>query len=157
VSTSKTPKKWELYENASREVLAQLLHHFGLASVSEKGTVAGTSGTEWEIDIVGRSDATNALVVVECRLTKSKQAQTDIAAMAFTMMDTGAESGIMITPEPLQKGAKIVAKSAGIVHFQLDEKSLSNDFLAKMLEKLFIGIPSIGDTSMFGTTEIRSC
>ena len=148
-------KEWERYEATARAILKQLHEHFSLGDVQEKQVVRGASGTEWEIDLVGRSDPCDRLVVIECRLTKGRQSQSKIGALAFTIQDTGAESGIIVTPNPLQKGAVLVASHSAIVHFQLDSKSTANDFLVQALEKLFLGIPSVGDTSQFGVPGIR--
>ena len=143
-------KPWNRYEKTAQAVLDQLREHFGLECVEPKQSVPGASGTDWEIDIVGRSDATKKIVVIECRLAKSRQSQAKLAALAFTIQDTGAERGILVTPKPLQKGAQIVANATGIVHFRLNANSSANDFAGQVLDKLFIGLPSIGDTVQVG-------
>jgi hypothetical protein len=84
------------------------------------------------------------------RLTKGRQSQAKLAALAFTIKDVGGDRGIIVTPKPLQKGSKLVAQSAGITHFKLDSKSEANNFFAEALGKMFLGIPSLGDTCQFG-------
>lgn len=148
-------KAWARYEEAAREILQQLREYFDLERVERKQSFSGASGTVWEIDVVGTSNSTQRLVVIECRLTKGRQSQGKLAALAFTIQDTGAERGIIVTPGPLQKGAKLVAIASGITHFRLDSKSSPNDFLAEALGKLFIGLPSIGDTAHMGVPGIR--
>ena len=148
-------KDWERYEEASREILKKLCEHFDLGDVQGKQIVKGLSGAEWEIDGVGISYSTEKLVVIECRLTKGRQSQSKIAALAFTMKDISAERGIIVTPNPLQKGAEVVARSSGITHFKLDSKSTSSDFLAQLIGKIFLGIPSIEETSKVGMPGIK--
>jgi hypothetical protein len=148
-------KEWERYEAAAREILKQLREHFSLDDVQGKQVVQGASGTVWEFDAVGISNPSKRLVLIECRLTKARQSQDKIAALSFTIQDTKAERGIIVTSKPLQKGAELVASYSGIMHFHLDSRSTSSDFLAQALGKLFIGLPSIGDTSQFGTPGIR--
>lgn len=148
-------KDWERYEEVAREILKQLREHFSLSDVQGKQIVKGLSWAEWEIDGAGTSCSSERLVVIECRLTKARQSQSKIAALAFTIQDIGAERGIIVTPNPLQKGAEVVARSSDITHFKLDSKSTSNDFLAKVIGKLFLGIPSIGETFKVGIPGIQ--
>jgi len=148
-------KAWERYEATAQEILQRLREHFSFVEVEGKQVLQGASGTEWEIDLVARSDPSERLVVIECRFTKGRQSQSKIGALAFTIRDTGAERGIIVTPNPLQKGAALVASHSEIMHFQLDLRSTSNNFLAQALGKLFLGIPSVGDISLFGVSGIR--
>jgi hypothetical protein len=143
-------KDWERYEQAAREILKQLREHFDLADVTGKQSFQGASGTDWEIDVVGIAKTTGKIVDIECRLTKGRQSQAKLAALAFTIKDVGGDRGIIVTPKPLQKGSKLVAQSAGITHFKLDSKSEANNFFAEALGKMFLGIPSLGDTCQFG-------
>ena len=89
-----------------------------------------------------------------CRLTKGRQSQSNIASLVLTCEDVGAGKAIIVTPNPLQRGASILANYHGVMHFKLDPKSSESDFLADALGKLFLGIPSIGESSNIGTPSI---
>ncbi len=102
-------KGWGRYESTAGEVLKQLAQHFCLGDVEEKQLLSGKSGTDWEIDLVGKSIPSEQRVLIECRLTKGRQSQSKIAAFAFSIQDTGAERGIIVTPNPFQKGAEPAA------------------------------------------------
>jgi len=147
-------KDWERYEQVSREVLENLRDHLGLQDVQSKSMIKGRSGVEWEVDAIAKSAQTKRLVVIECRLTKGRQSQSNIASLVLTCEDVGAGKAIIVTPNPLQRGASILANYHGVMHFKLDPKSSESDFLAEAIGKLFLGIPSIGESSNIGTPSI---
>jgi hypothetical protein len=149
-------KHWERYEETAKEILNQLRDYFQLSDVQRKQSLEGRSGTNWQIDVVDIAESTGNAVIIECRMTKERQSQEKVAAIAFRIQDVGGERGILVTPKPLQKGAERVAESAGIVHFRLDPTSTTNDFFAEALGNMFIGIPSLGDTSQIGEPAIRA-
>lgn len=146
--------KWERYERTAEEVLGRLTEHFNLKEVTGKEKIPGDSGTDWEIDVLATSSLSEKRVLIECRLTKARQSQAKIGEFALRLLDTGAERGIIITPNPLQKGAALVAKKYNITHFKLSSQSTPNNFLAESLGKLFLGTPSVDDISAFGTPSI---
>ncbi len=146
---------WQKYEKVAQDILKQLRDFFDLVDVQDKQKLAGKSGTDWEVDVVATSCLTRRIVIVECRFTKARQSQTEIAALAFTVKDIGAERGVIVTPHLLQKGAKLVADSSNITHFKLDRESCSNNFLAEALGKIFLGLPSLGDMSQIGGHGIK--
>lgn len=147
-------KDWERYEQASREILENLREHLGLQDVQSKSMVNGKSGVEWEIDAIAKSARTGRLVIIECRLTKRRQGQSNIASLVLECEDVGAEKAIIVTPNPLQRGASILAKHHAVTHFKLDPRSSGSDFLAEAIGKLFLGIPSIEGSSNLGTPSI---
>lgn len=131
---------WRNYEEVAQFLLDQLASHFGLARVENKADVPG-AGTSWEIDLKGVPEDGQGFVIVECRRhTKQGVRQKDIAALGFTILRTGADRGIIISPRPLQSGAKKVAESEGILEVQLDENSTTTAYILKFLNKLFIGV-----------------
>ena len=148
-------KDWKRYEKATKEILNRLREHFELSDVLGKQQLRGASGTDWEIDVVGTAETTGKVVVIECRLTKGRQSQSKLAALSFTIADVGGDRGIIVTPHSLQRGAKLIAQSSGITHFKLDPSSTTNDFFAEALGNMFLGVPSLGDTSQFGEPVIR--
>jgi len=140
MSRSLAPKPWKTYEQVSTYLLNMLASELGLTRVEGKQKLPGTSGTEWEVDAKGIRLEGGALVLVECRGTKSRESQAKLAALAYSIQDTGAIAGIIATPIPLQIGAQKVAASAGILHVQIDLNSTSEEFAVKFLNKLFMGI-----------------
>jgi len=135
--------KWKYYEEVARYLLDQFKEHFKLEDVEIKQKVTGLrSGVKWEIDAKGWKDKTNKLfVIVECRRhTSSGQKQEHLAGLAYRIIDTGATSGIIVSPLPLQKGAKKVAQAEGIVEVTLNEKCTTTDYIMQFLNKVMIGL-----------------
>lgn len=146
-------KDWRRYEVVAREILERLRQYFGLIQVEKKQLIAGASGTEWEIDAIGIAQG-GGKVLIECRLTKSPQTQADLGAFAFTIIDTGSESGIMVTTQLLQEGASKVANAQGIVSVRLNPRSTPENFALEMLDRLFLGVPSIDVAGSVGRPSI---
>ena len=147
-------KNWKVYECTAEKILKQLAVYFDLKEIIGKEKISGSSGTDWEIDVLAISNLSEKYVLIECRLTKARQTQEKMGALAFKLQDTGAKSGIIVTPNPLQKGAALVANANNITHFKLSSHSTPNNFFAESLGKLFLGVPSVGDTSAYGVHSI---
>ena len=136
-----TSKEWRTYEEVAQYLLEQFADHFGLGHVEGKQLVSGASGTNWEIDAKGIKSDGGGIVLVECRRhTTSKLSQEQLGGVAFRIIDTGAQGGITVSPLDLQKGAKLVAAHANIVHVMLDPKSTTTEYVMKFLDKLFVGL-----------------
>ena len=88
--------KWESYEQVAAYLLNQFASEFGLDLVEGKQEVVGHfSGTTWEIDAKGVRTGNTGFIIVECRrYTTSKQSQGKVGALAFSILDSGAEGGI---------------------------------------------------------------
>jgi hypothetical protein len=134
--------RWRPYEEAAAYLLDKFADHFGLSRVEGKQSVSGRrSGTEWTIDAKGLREGSEALVIVECRRhTTSKQDQEQLGGLAYRIIDTGAEGGILVSPLGFQAGAKRVASSEGILHVELHEDSTPTEFSMRFLNQLFVGI-----------------
>lgn len=137
---SQQETSWRSYEEVAQFLLDQLASHFGLGRVEGKQVVAGV-GTTWEIDAKGvREDAEN-FVVIECkRHTTQGVSQAVIGALICSIQDTGAVGGIIVSPIPLQTGAKNLAKGKGIADVNLTENSTKTDYILEFLNKIFIGV-----------------
>ena len=137
-------KSWQSYEEVARYLLNQIASEFGLDRVEEKQAVAGkTSGTSWEIDARGVSSDGAGFVIIEIRrYLKSRLSQESLAAIAFRIQDTGAAGGIVVSPLPLQTGAKKVADCAGVVHVQLDATSTTERYILRFLNNVMVGLTS---------------
>src|SRR5690348_12178416 len=118
-------KKWETYEQVAVYLLNQFAEEFRLGRVEGKQRIVGErSGTSWEIDGKGFLQDGFAFVIVECRrYTSSKQDQSKLGQLAYQIIDTGAQGGIIVSPLGLQEGAERVARAENIVNVRLDEKS----------------------------------
>ncbi|MCK4448787.1 MAG: restriction endonuclease [Candidatus Marinimicrobia bacterium] len=135
--------KWKSYEEVANYLLNQFKEHFGLEDIESKQKVVGLrSGVEWEIDAKGWKDKNNELfVVVECRRhTSSGQKQEHLAGLVYRIIDTKADSGIIVSPLPLQRGAKKVAQAEGIIEVTLNKNCTTTDYIMQFLNKVMIGI-----------------
>jgi hypothetical protein len=149
---------WRTYEEVSAHLLNMLARELGLVRVEGKQVLPGESGTDWEVDAKGVVEGDKAFVLVECRRTNTRQSQAKVAAFAFSIQDTGAVGGIIVTPVPLQTGAKKVAASANIQHVQIDLDSTHEEFAFKFLNRLFVGVVSrLAVTDSVDATVMRKC
>ncbi len=134
---------WKTYEEVARYLLWQFGEHFGLEDVEGKQKVKGIrSGTDWEIDAKGRKIGTNEMfVIVECRRhTVSGQKQEHLAGLAYRIVDSGATGGIIVSPLPLQEGAKKVAQAEGIVEVTLNKDCSTTNYIMQFLNEVMVGV-----------------
>ena len=134
--------KWQSYEEAATYLLNQCASEFGLSKVEGKQSIPGLcSKTEWEIDAKGISEGNDGFIIIECRrYTTSKLNQEKIGSLAWRIIDTGAQGGIIISPLGLQIGAQKVVQATKIVSVQLSSDSTPNEFaMPEFLNKIFIG------------------
>jgi hypothetical protein len=134
--------KWETYEEVAAYLLDQFAEHFGLARVEGKQSVPGLrSGTDWTIDAKGISSGAEAFVIIECRRhTTSKEDQEQLGGLAYRIIDTGAQGGILVSPLGFQSGARKVAQAEGIIHVELHPDSTPTEFAMRFLNQIFVGI-----------------
>jgi predicted polyphosphate/ATP-dependent NAD kinase len=135
-------QSWERYESVARDLLDHFREHFGFDRVESKQQIAGRSGTSWEIDAKGVCEGTNsAVMLVECRQYRSKRLnQEAVAGLAYRITDTGTSGGIIVSPLPLQDGAKKVAEANNIIHVQLGPDSTSENFAIAFFCRIFVGL-----------------
>lgn len=141
-------------------MLGNFSQHFGLSKVEGKQSIIGKrSGTRWTVDAKGFCQGSEAFVVVECRRhTTSKQDQEQLGGLAYRILDTGADSGILISPLGFQSGAKKVADAERIIHVELDPNSTSTEFVMRFINQLFVGVHERCDASEFSSAElVRVC
>ena len=133
---------WQSYEEVARYHLDRIKGDFGLDHVEPKQNILGVeSGTSWEIDAKGVLEGDNSAVrIVECRQHRSNRLnQEAVAGLAYRIIDTGAVGGIIVSPLPLQDGAKKVAEATNIVHVILAPDSTREDFGMSFFNKIFLG------------------
>jgi hypothetical protein len=133
--------KWQSYEEVATYLLNQCASEFGLSKVEGKQRVPGLySQTEWELDAKGVSEQNEGFIIIECRrYTTAKQNQEKIGSLAWKIIDTGAQGGIIVSPLGLQIGAQKVAQATKIVSVQLSPDSTPTEFAMQFLNKIFIG------------------
>jgi len=134
--------KWRSYEEVAAYLLNLFASEFALARVEGNQAVVGNrSGTNWKIDAKGCREGDSGFVIVECRrYTTSKQNQEKVAGLAYRIIDTGAEGGIIVSQLGLQEGAERIAASENIVSVRLDKDSTPHEFVLQFLNKVMIGL-----------------
>jgi hypothetical protein len=131
---------WSVYEDAARRVLTDLRAKLGLSSVEGKQSHVGLSSTTWEIDAKAWREGDDGFLLVEARRhTTSGLKQEEVAAIAYRVQDVGASGGVVVSPLPLQQGAALVARSAGIQHVRLTPESTTESYVAEFLGQRFLG------------------
>jgi hypothetical protein len=152
--------KWQSYEEVATYLLNHCAQECGLSKVEGKQTIPGPrSDTEWEIDAKGVNEGNEGFVIIECRrYTSSRQNQERIASLAYRILDTGAQGGIIVSPLGLQKGAEKVARAERIVNVQLSPDSTPHEFAMQFLNKIFLGFEErISLQEKFSVEVIPAC
>ena len=101
-------KRWESYEEVATHLLSQFTQELGLDRVEGKQEVVGQrSDTTGEIDAKRVRQGNTGFGIVECRrYATSKQNQEKAAALAYRIIDAGANGGypeevqVKLVPEP---------------------------------------------------------
>jgi len=144
----KGKQTWQNYEEVARYLLNHFRETFKINTVETKQKIWGSSGTEWVIDAKGVREGKNkAFIIVECRQYRKKRLEQEaVASLAFRIIDTGAKGGIIVSPLPLQKGAKKIASSRNIISVQLGPDSTPENFVMRFFNKIFVGRSSTVNT-----------
>ena len=135
-------KRWESYEEVATHLLSQFAQEFALDCVEGKQEVVGQrSDTTWEIDAKGVRQGNTGFVIVERRrYTTSEQNQEKVGALAYRIIDTGADGGILVSPLGLQEGAERVAAAENIISVRLNEECNRYEFVLGFLNKIMLGV-----------------
>ena len=148
---------WSIYEDAARAAIMSLRRELGLVSVGGKAKAAGNSGATWELDARAWQDESGRFLLVEARrYRRSRLKQEDIAAVAFRVHDLGANGAIVVSPLPMQEGAKLVASHAHIEHIQLTAESTPELYLAEYMGQRYHGV-AITDSLSVSATLVGGC
>jgi hypothetical protein len=134
-------KAWQTYEEVTQYLLNRFADKFGIDRVEGKQIIRGhKSGTNWEIDAKGVGFADDLFLLVECRrYTSSRQSQEQVGALAYRIQDTGASSGIIVSPLGLQGGAAKIARAEKIHSVILDPECTTKQYVLKFLENVHYG------------------
>ena len=143
-------KQWASYEEVATYLLRQFAQEFELDYVEGKQEIIGQrSGTTWKIDAKGVRQGNAGFVIVECRhYTRSRQNQEKVGGLAYRIIDTGADGGIVVSPLGLQKGAERIAAAENIISVRLDKDCNRHEFVLGFLDKIMLGredILSLGE------------
>ncbi|MBK1853093.1 MULTISPECIES: hypothetical protein [unclassified Marinobacter] len=131
---------WKRYESASREILQHFASELGIISVDGEAVLPGSSGTKWHVEGTATCLDEGGFLILECRRYTAKRLnQESLGGLAFRILDTGGAGAIIVTPLPLQQGAKLVAESQNIVPVEIAEWSTAQHYLARILGKTFHG------------------
>ena len=134
---------WRAYEKVATEILGRLKAELGLLAVEGKQSVSGLI-TDWELDAKGIKDESGAFVVIECRRhTTSRLKQAALASLAFSIQDSGAMGGLVVSPLGLQEGARKIAASKNIQLIILNADATPQQFVVSFLGNLFVGISGV--------------
>jgi hypothetical protein len=135
-------QEWESYEEIGTYLLDQFATEFGLDRVEAKQDLPGQrSGTSWEIDAKGVRHGNDGFVIAEFRrYTSSRQNQEKIGQLAYRIIDSGAQGGIIVSPLGLQEGAEKIAAAENVVNVILNENCGRDEYIMKFLNKVMIGV-----------------
>jgi hypothetical protein len=133
--------EWKSYEEVGTYLLDRFAAEFGLDRVEAKQSVPGQrSGTSWEIDAKGVRQGNDGFVIVEFRrCTTSRQNQGKMGGLAYAIIDTVAQGGIIVSPLGLQEGAAKIAAAENVINVVLNENCNRYEYMMRFLEKLMIG------------------
>jgi hypothetical protein len=134
--------QWKSYEQVGTYLLNQFAAELGLDRVEDKQHVPGQrSGTSWEIDAKGVRVGNDGFVIVEFRhYTTSRQNQDKMGGLAYRIIDTGANGGIIVSPLGLQEGAAKIANAENIINVILNENCNHHEFMMRFLNKVMMGV-----------------
>ncbi|MDY4283096.1 MULTISPECIES: hypothetical protein [Xanthomonas] len=134
-----TPENWETYEQVAREIISDLRRELGIDVVEGRQALQGESGATWEIDGKATSGSSDGFFVAEARRhTTSGQKQEHLAALAYRIQDLGGSGGIIVSPLPLQRGAKLIVAHENIAEMRLTADSTTENYIAQLSERTFL-------------------
>lgn len=142
-------KKWEVYEQASRNALRTVMSQFGLDTVEVKQDLRGKSGAVWEIDAKAVRLSDGTFFIVECRrYPRRRLKQEAIGGIAYKMKDTGASGALVVSPTGLQKGADKIAAFENIHFIRVSSESTIDQFVCEFRNIVSVGITESSSLSV---------
>jgi len=154
----KAQKAWQTYEEVAAYLLNRFAKEFGLKFVEGKQKIQGRrTGTTWEIDAKGVAEG--GFFIVECRrYLRSKQSQKDVGALAFSIIDSEAAGGIIVSPLGLQEGAAKIAAANNIIIVKLNANSTPTDFGLRFLQRILLSVRITASVRLgFSPRLLRGC
>ncbi|OBQ17652.1 MAG: hypothetical protein AN488_18305 [Anabaena sp. WA113] len=144
-------KKWETYEEVTRQLLQDIKYYLGISHVESKQKIQGQSGTKWEVDVIAYDNNTGKTILVECKNWKSTVSQETLGGFGYRIKNTDSEGGIIVTRIGLQKGAKKVAEyeKITVITLTIGITDYDDDYIAKLSNQIFIKLSdTIGECSI---------
>lgn len=136
-----TSPAWKSYEEVTQHLLNEFAEHFGLERVEGKQKLVGQrSGRKIEIDAKGVRFGDCGFLIVECKKYKDRVDSEKLEALAYRIMDAGAEGGIIVSPVDVQSGAQKIASSENIMRVQLNADATIDSYLLRFLNQVMAGI-----------------
>lgn len=136
-----TQPEWKRYESAAREILQHFASELGIISIAGEAVLPGHSGTKWHVEGTATCLDDGGFLIMECRrYTTTRLNQESLGGLAFRIQDTGGAGAIIVTPLPLQQGARLVAESQNIIPIEIEAWSTAQNYLARILGKTFHGV-----------------
>lgn len=144
-----TDKKWRKYEETAQNLLNQYADRFGLKAVEGKQKIPGLiSGTTWELDAKGICINDKDFIHIEARqYESSKQTQAKLGALVYSIIDTGAAGGIIVSPLGLQEGAELIAQAHNVQDVRLRADSTMGEYLLVSRNFIAMGMSESIDLS----------
>ena len=134
-------KNWRSFEEVAQYLLNEFAEHFGLERVEQKQKIIGLrSGRKIEIDGKGVKLGDDGFVIVECKKYKDRVEAEKLEALAYRIMDAGADGGIIVSTMDLQAGAKKIAEGENIVRVQLNETCTEHSYVLRFLNRVMVGL-----------------
>jgi len=130
---------WRTYEEVAVYLIRKMADELGLSSVDASQLMAGRA-TSWQLDAKGMCEDDDGFVLIEIRHRSRKINQESAAAIAYRVKDTGARSGIVVSPFGFQSGAQKIAAAENIISMELDADSTVNQFVLRFLGRVMVGI-----------------
>lgn len=138
-------KKWVAYEEAAQRVVSDMRALLGVVHVGDKQILSGVDGATYELDAVAWTDDAGSFLLIEAKRHNRGLTQDTINSIIYKFIKVGAGGAIVVTPMPLQRGAKKAADFDHVIHIKLSADSTPVDYLAEYMGKRFLGA-SISDT-----------
>jgi hypothetical protein len=142
-------QKWRSYEEVARYLLDQFAEQFGLERVEEKQKIVGVrSGRKIEIDGKGVKQGNTGFVLIEYKCYAQDRVEAEkLEALAYRILDAGAEGGIIVSPIGVQDGAEKIAQAENVMHVCLNENCTKYAYVLKFLNQVMIGIHDVAGGS----------
>lgn len=135
-------KKWRDYEEVAQYLLNEFADNFGLERVEEAQKIIGLrSGRKIAIDGKGVKKDNTGYLLVECkRYPRDRVEAEKLEALAYRIMDAGADGGIVVSPLGLQAGAEKIADSEKIISVRIAEGSTVHSYVLSFLHQVMVGV-----------------
>lgn len=133
-------KKWAAYEEAAKRIVSNLRTLLGVVHVGDKQRLPGIDGATYELDAVAWTDDAGSFLLIEAKRHKRGLTQDTINSVIYKFIKVGASGAIVVTPMPLQRGAKKAADFDHVIHIKLSADSTPEDYLAEYMGKRFLGV-----------------